>query len=201
MSMILQLTTLGDANIDRVMADPPLVWKVIAPDDPDVFEQAQAALKPSLLGRLFGKKEPPPADRGGLALGAGEGASVDLDKAWHGIHYLLTGTAWEGEAPLHFLAAGGRPVGDIDVGYGPVRAFSAAETRAIHDALTGLGDDDLRARFDPADMMEKEIYPEIWDRPAEEDDTLGYLVEHLQLVRKVVADAAAAGHGMLVSLS
>jgi hypothetical protein len=92
-------------------------------------------------------------------------------------------------------------VGEIDVGYGPVRAFSAAETRAIHDALSALSDDDLRSRFDPADMMEKEIYPEIWDRPAGEEDTLGYLVEHLRVLRKVVADAVQAGHGVLVSLS
>ena len=54
-------------------------------------------------------------------------ADFDIDKAWHGIHYLLTGTAWEGAAPLNFLVAGGRPVGDVDVGYGPARAFSGAE--------------------------------------------------------------------------
>jgi hypothetical protein len=25
---------------------------------------------------------------------------LDVDKAWHGIHFLLTGSTWEGEAPL-----------------------------------------------------------------------------------------------------
>jgi hypothetical protein len=33
-----------------------------------------------------------------LVLSEGEGDVVDLDKTWHGIHYLLTGTAWEGDA-------------------------------------------------------------------------------------------------------
>lgn len=41
---------------------------------------------------------------------------VDIDKAWHGLHYLLTGTAWEGAPPLNFLAAGGREVGEVESG-------------------------------------------------------------------------------------
>jgi hypothetical protein len=36
-----------------------------------------------------------------------EDPSIDLDKTWHGIHYLLTGTTWEGEPPFSFLVAGG----------------------------------------------------------------------------------------------
>ena len=33
MSMILGLTALSDATIARLLADPPLVWRVITPDD------------------------------------------------------------------------------------------------------------------------------------------------------------------------
>lgn len=42
-----------------------------------------------------------------------------MDKAWHGIHYLLTGTAWEGDPPLNFLVTGGREVGTEEIGIGP----------------------------------------------------------------------------------
>src|SRR5215203_4027303 len=52
---------------------------------------------------------------------------IDLDKSWHGIHYLLTKTAWAGEPPLSFLVLGGAEVGDIDVGYGTARAFRSDE--------------------------------------------------------------------------
>ena len=31
---------------------------------------------------------------------------VDADKAWHILHFLLTGTAWAGEAPLNFAPRG-----------------------------------------------------------------------------------------------
>jgi hypothetical protein len=44
-------------------------------------------------------------------------AELDGDKAWHGIHFLLTGTAGEGTPPLDFIVRGGQEVGDIDVGY------------------------------------------------------------------------------------
>jgi hypothetical protein len=39
--MILGMVTLGDANIPLLLADPPLVWRVIAPDDPDAYENAR----------------------------------------------------------------------------------------------------------------------------------------------------------------
>ena len=202
--MILGMVTLGDANIARVLADPPLVWRVIAPDAPELYESArERPSKPSFLGRIFGR--PPAAEAGtsgeAFALADGEGVNADLDKAWHGIHYLLTGTAWEGDKPLNFLLAGGRPVGDIDVGYGPARVHSAAETRAAHEALTQLSDDDLRGRFDPGDMTSKEIYPEIWDRRPEEDDTLGYLMEHVGTLREFLAQAVEQRQGLVVHLT
>src|ERR1700722_3238791 len=62
------------------------------------------------------------------AADAGEAyADLDVDKAWHGLHFLLTGTAWEGAPPLDFIVKGGRQIGDVDVGYGPARAFSSAD--------------------------------------------------------------------------
>src|SRR5574339_1168659 len=32
---------------------------------------------------------------------------LDLDKAWQPLHFLLTGTAWEGEEPACYLVRGG----------------------------------------------------------------------------------------------
>jgi hypothetical protein len=127
--------------------------------------------------------------------------TTDLDKAWHGIHYLLTRTAWEGDAPLNFLVAGGRAVGDIDVGYGAARVFSSSETRAAADALARLGDDELRARFDPGDMMGKKIYPEIWDSDPEDDDTLAYLLEFVGTLREFLSQAVERGQGAVVYVS
>jgi hypothetical protein len=50
-------------------------------------------------------------------------------------------------------------------------------------------------------MMRLEIYPEIWDRDPAEDDTLGYLMEYLGLLRTAVATVVERGHGLLVTLT
>jgi len=198
--MCLGLATLSDANINRVLSDPPLVWRVIAPDDPEPFDAARAAQrKPTLLSRLFGRRQEVSA--GADLDPTATGDVSDLDKAWHGIHYLLTGSAWEGDPPLNFLVSGGRAVGDIDVGYGPARVLTAAEIRKAHDALRALTDEALRARFDPEDMIAKEIYPEIWDRSSADDDTLGYLMEYVQVLRRLLDQAVAKSLGLVVYLS
>jgi hypothetical protein len=201
MGMVLGLTTISDGNIERLLADPPLVWLVVAPDDRDLYEDARREQKPSFLAGLFGRpgpEPPPPAD---LTHADGEGVSADLDKAWHGIHYLLTGTADGGEPPLSFLVTGGQEIGEIEVGYGPARAFTAAETQTIADAFARMGDQDLLAGFDPPDMMAKEIYPEIWDRTPPADDPIGYLREFLPVLRSFLRQAADARMGMVVTLT
>ena len=95
---------------------------------------------------------------------ADDDAQLDIDKAWHGLHFLLSGDAEVGEPPLDFILTGGAPVGDIDVGYGPARAFTPGEVRDIATALAPISVDTLRERFDPAAMETAAIYPEIWMR-------------------------------------
>lgn len=205
MGMYAALASLSDATIARLHADPPLVWQIIAPDDPEAIARARGAPKrPGLLARLFGRgaaEAPAPAAPAPLVLAEGEGEILDLDKSWHGIHYLLTGTAWEGDPPLNFLVTGGREVGDDEVGQGPARTYTAAETREIAGALAALSDAELRTRFAPDAMMRLEIYPEIWDRDPAEDDTLGYLMEYLGLLRAAVATVVERGHGLLVTIT
>jgi hypothetical protein len=129
-------------------------------------------------------------------------ADLDVDKAWHGIHYLLTGTAWEeGERPLGFIVRGGREVGDVDVGYGPARAFPSAEVREIASALRPLTREVVARRFDPKAMTRLDIYPSIWDRPGEEDDALEYLLSYYDSLRNFIEGAVDQGEGLLVYMN
>ena len=125
---------------------------------------------------------------------------LDIDKAWHGLHFLLTGTEWGGEPPLDFIASGGREVGDEDVGYGPARALTSAQVREIAAALEPITPEELATRFDPERMMKLDIYPGIWDRDPEED-TLGYLLEYFAALTAFVRRGADADCGMLVYLN
>src|SRR5579872_4450187 len=104
MSMILGMVTLTNTNLDRVLDVPPLIWRVIAPDDPGIYEQSRVELrKPSFFAGLLGGKPKAQPVISDVPLSANEGKAIDIDKAWHGIHYLLTGTAWAGSAPLSFI--------------------------------------------------------------------------------------------------
>src|SRR5262249_60003757 len=75
---------------------------------------------------------------------------ISLDKAWHGLHYLLCGAAEPAPGPLGQAVIGGTEIGD-DLGYGPARYFTAAQAAGIARALQAPRlEARLRARFDPA---------------------------------------------------
>ncbi len=133
------------------------------------------------------------------AEGFGPFADLDVDKAWHGIHYLLTGTAWDGSPPLNFIVAGGHQVGDEDVGYGPARGFYPDEVKVLAAALDATEAKSLASRFDPDAMARAELYPDIWLQ--EGDEALEYLVDNLEALRDFVSGASKAGEGLLVYLT
>jgi hypothetical protein len=190
--MVLGLVMLGDANLARVVADPPLLWKVIAPDEPEAYERARReSSKGGFLAKLFGRRQPAEEPEP-FEMGETEGITTDLDKAWHGIDYLL------GER-LPFLVDGGRSVTGVEPGYGPPRVFTADETRAIRDELSRVSDDELRARFDPEAMDAAEIYPNIWVRDG--DEGLAYLLENVQTLRGFLDQAVDEGLGIIVYLT
>lgn len=204
MSMILELHTVSDANLTRVLADPPLVWKVLSPDDDSLYDAARAeagTAEAGFLRRLFGRPASAKEPAVDFPLAPGEVDTIDLDKAWHGIHFLLTGTAWEGEPPLNFLMHGGTVIGEVEVGYGPARGMTAAEVKVVAGALAGIDEAFMRARFDPVQMTQLGIYPGIWDRDPAEDDSFGYCMEYFGALRAFVMRAAERGAGLVISLT
>jgi Domain of unknown function (DUF1877) len=93
--------------------------------------------------------------------------SLSLDKYWHGMHFALTSTAWEGEKPLNFLMAG-ETVGNIDVGYGNAQILFSEDVLQIDKGLAEFTEQDLDRNFDLRAMKEAGIYPQIWDEPRKE---------------------------------
>lgn len=197
--MCFSFTTLADSNIDRVMENPPLIWRVIARDEPEFYLEAIGAnKKPGFLSRVFGITAPPKEDFEipGLDFTEGEGVEGDLDKSWHGIHYLLTKSAWGGDPPLNFIIAGGQEVGQIDVGYGTARVFRASEVQEIASALEDLDNAELERRYDPEDMSRKDIYPEIWERDSK--DSLEYCLDNFNNLKTFIKAASENRLGLVV---
>lgn len=122
-----------------------------------------------------------------------------LDKAWHGIHFLLCGDEWAGPMPEGTLLAGGQPIGDVDVGYGPARAVSPEEVASFNSVLMKITDADFDSRFDARKLLDHSIYPEIWDRDLKgEPDGRPYLNEFFGELRVFVARLAKDGEGAVI---
>src|SRR5262249_39923399 len=85
---------------------------------------------------------------------------ADVDKAWHAIHFMLTGVAEGGDGPFALAVLGGTPVGE-EVGYGPARFLNPGEVRSVAAALEQLGEGGFRARFDAEAMTRAKIYPDV----------------------------------------
>ncbi|HEY6400911.1 MAG TPA: YfbM family protein [Blastocatellia bacterium] len=126
-------------------------------------------------------------------------ACVYLDKAWHGIHFLLTGSAWGGEEPLCYLLEGGEMLDYENYPDGPPRVLRPDQIANWANALSTISAEDLRKRFDPKAMMKAEIYPSIWDRDPEEDDTLGYLLGYYEPLRSFLEQAKKENRGAIIT--
>ncbi|GHG67932.1 YfbM family protein [Comamonas sp. JC664] len=125
---------------------------------------------------------------------------LDIGEAWHGLQYLLTGTPWEGAAPLDFLVRGGEDVGDIPSDEGTARIFTAEQVKALSTALQRVTEKTLRSRYDTAAMQAQDIYPGTWDEPETEVDPLEELVSYFEELQKFVATVATRGEALLVHI-
>lgn len=120
---------------------------------------------------------------------------LDIDKSWHGVHYLLTGDPWEGEPPLSWAVLGGTGIGE-DTGYGPPRYLTPDEVRDVADALDDASPESLTARFDPVAMKAEGIYPQGW-----QPEDLGWLLGNFDDLAGFYGVAAAEGRVVLLCLS
>lgn len=125
---------------------------------------------------------------------------VDLDKAWNCLHYLLTGSAREGQGPLAFLLRGGTPIGDEDLdGMGPPRVFTPAEVAAIADALAPVTRQTLLPRLDPKRLEKLDVYPGRWSElNLRSEYELGYYFGPFEELKRVLERGKAEGMGMIV---
>jgi hypothetical protein len=154
-----------------------------------------ASLSPDALQRL---RDEPDLIEDYLYPDDGDGEPpnyIDLDKAWHGVHYLLTGQAYGGQEPEALAVVGGEEFGP-EVGYGPARFLTSEQVTKVASALSALTPEILGSRFNPEDMEAKEIYPStIWVRDGKEG--LSYVLDGYQQLQVFYRDAASRGEAVI----
>ena len=119
------------------------------------------------------------------------GFGIDLDKEWHAVHYLLTGSATPTDGSLSFVLGAWTEVG-ADNGYGPAWHAPNEAVTAFHLALGKLSDDQLRARYDAAAMVRDRVY--IADALAQEgEDARAAIIQDIDRLRTFAAQGAKNG--------
>jgi len=122
---------------------------------------------------------------------------LDIDKAWHAIHVLLNHQR-NAEHELLNVVFGGEPLGDADLGSGPARAISAPEVAAMATVVQSVSVDELRTRWDPQELEERNIYPHIWD---EGDDALEYVLDNYARLVQFFVAAARDGDAIITYIA
>lgn len=123
---------------------------------------------------------------------------LELDKAWHGIHYLLTGSADPDGTAGSKAILGGEDIGP-NRGYGPAQLLMPDEVREIAKLLTSLSEDDLRRRYSVSDMSRLEIYPRVWEREC--DGALRWLLSYYPELVRFYQRAAERGRAVILALT
>jgi Domain of unknown function (DUF1877) len=130
---------------------------------------------------------------------AEESPPLCLDKAWYGIHFLLTGEDGPNDAPISWaIMGGGNTLTEPDLGYGPPRLLSPEQVVSVAEALSKISSNELSSRFDAAAFAEAGVYPNIWDGGTE---ALDYMMTCYEQLATYYNGAAKAGHAMLLWVS
>lgn len=124
-----------------------------------------------------------------------------IDKAWHAIHYLVTGCVWDipEDNILGQLVLGGEPINDEDMGYGPARLIPKELVARLADALDTWEDDTFREHFHLKDMIENEIYPVMSGE--NEKEFFEYIRENFDALKAFMKDAAREGQNVITFLA
>jgi hypothetical protein len=123
---------------------------------------------------------------------------VVLNRAWHAIHFALTGSRLGGEEPLNFLVSEGTPVGEVDVGYGPARVLTSEQVRSIASALEPIPPEAVARRVDVRKLDEEVIYPGDWQRNGAGVD---YIVATYRDMRNLFTRLATQGLGVVLYIN
>ncbi|WP_051311472.1 YfbM family protein [Zooshikella ganghwensis] len=84
--------------------------------------------------------------------------TLDIDKSWHIIHYLLCGSAQTTDELISEVILGGRPISADDLGCGPARYFEPLKVALIADELAPIDAKQLMRHYSVGKFSRAGIY-------------------------------------------
>lgn len=119
---------------------------------------------------------------------------LNIEKAWEGIHFVLTAAKEPSDTPISRAIFGDRVVPDTlsVMGYGPAHLLTSSQVEESARELRRM-EPELVKRFDVKTMVTADVYA-IHDDPAE----LSYLQHHYDRLLTFYEEAASQRQGMAV---
>ena len=156
MGMYCHGMSVTDEHLDEMLRQRTREWWI------DYKSKQVVTAKPKHVGwleRLFGGR-PTEVQETLIELdqSRGEGVELDIDKAWSGLNFLLTGEVWASDFPTGFLVDGGRVLNDDSKDFA-VRGFRSEEAVEILNALKAFDHETLKRRYDSQAFCDREVYP------------------------------------------
>jgi hypothetical protein len=141
----------------------------------------------------------------------------DIDKAWHGIHFILNSRFSTEVAPFDFLLRGGNPLTPdnncndiIGLDLPDMRVFESIQVKAISMAMASVTEDEFRKRYQPEVMVARQVYPGGWEernqfvqwllaKYLKFSAHLNYLLFHYRRLRGFLQGAVDRNMGLVIS--
>jgi uncharacterized protein DUF1877 len=121
---------------------------------------------------------------------------LSLDKAWHGVHYVLSGTVELSTSLQSRAVLGGTEIGEDFSGYGPARFFPPPQVAELAAVLEDPQTErEAAGRYDARRMTELQIYPFGWGA-----DGRDWILDSFRQLRSFYAEAAANGRAVVTCL-
>jgi hypothetical protein len=187
---------LAEAMRDRIRTIGPQMLADTAARLGKTPEELTAALGSDDLLKLFESRgtrssaQPP-----GLS---GNREVLSIEKAWHGVHFILCGEPEPGPTLLSQAVLGGSALGSDDEGfsgYGPARYFTAGQVAQLAAQLSAPElEAAIAGRFDAGRMEELGIYPG-WSA-----SDAGLVMDGFTRLRDFYGDAANRGNAIVTCL-
>jgi hypothetical protein len=126
---------------------------------------------------------------------------TDLDKAWDGIIFVLTGDNMENsiDHPLTKVLFSGQIINEEeDMGYGPAHYLTPEQVADLNNQVSVITIADLKMNYDPVRMLALDVYPEIWE---EGDGAFDYIAENFNTLKNVFSEATKNGEAIITFIN
>ncbi len=131
-----------------------------------------------------------------------ENETLEIDKSWMAIHFLLCGKTDGGKPPMGYVV----PMReknelDCDMEYGAFYCTSE-QVREASDYLSSLGDDDIKKKYDYKKMLKKGVYPLFGEDDDEDaEEFYEYVHDNLVALRDFLKQTAEKGLAVVFAVT